>query len=93
MIKAHFSMFGTFANFNFSAIAAFLYFVAYALSFIVFFYVTNPYTRYTTNLHTISLLLKYNKTLYITFVFNLISFLGIPPFFLFAPKFTGLLTS
>lgn len=86
-------MFSTFANFNFSAIISFCYFMAYALSFIVFFYTTNPFTRYSTNLHTINLLLKYNKTLYIFFVFNLVSFLGIPPFFLFAPKFAGLLNS
>lgn len=86
-------MFNTFASFNFSAVISFSYFVAYALSFIIFFYTTNPFTKYTTNLHAISLLLKYNKALYIIFVFNLIAFLGIPPFFLFAPKFTGLLST
>ena len=86
-------MFDTLTSFNFSAVISFSYFIAYAISFIIFFYLTNPYTTYTTNLHAIGLLLKYNKALYTIFVLNLIAFLGVPPFFLFAPKFAGLLAS
>lgn len=76
--------------FNYSVIISFFYFLSYAFAFIIFFYLTNAYSKFSTNLHQIVALLKYNKSYFYFFICNLLTFLGIPPFFLFSSKFAGL---
>ena len=75
---------------NFSAILSFMYFTSYSITFILFFYIISKYTPYSTNLHQIINMLKYNKTRYYIFVVVLLAFLGIPPFLLFTAKFSSL---
>lgn len=76
--------------FNYSSILSILYFVNYSTTFILFFLAVNRYFKDTSNIFYIAYFLRYSKSGYLFFIIAFISFLGIPPLSLFAPKFAAL---
>lgn len=81
------------ANVNYSFAVSFLYFFNYAITFILFFFVLYRYLSIKSNLHYNITLLKYSKRVFYFYIAALLSFLGVPPFSSFAPKFAALTLS